>query len=447
MLINQDSFYYQPALDLGNTNQKTIIFMTKYLSAGILFFSVSIFFFNFPENDVATEMDKELISLKNLSEIPPEPGYDTYGFVDGEYEILEETIKRNENLYILLTRHDVSPQTIFKVQKMAAGEINLNRMMPGQKYRLYKDRDGIYAFVWHQTSTKYVTITLDDEITFEQDEIPVVRKMNAVGGVIVNSLYETVLNEGGSQFLGAELAEIFAWEIDFFSLRRGDHFKVIHEELYANDNYVGLGEVKAAEFQHRGTTHRAYYFDNGSRRGFFDKDGNSMQKALLKAPFQYNQRISSGFSQSRFHPILRERRPHHGTDYAAPTGTPILAVGDGVVTEAQRRGGNGNIVQIRHNGTYKSAYLHLNGFAGGVRKGATVKQGQVIGYVGSTGLATGPHLCYRLYVNERPVNSLSVDMPASESLDEEYLSEFLKIVENMDRKLDSLSLKESLAFK
>ncbi|MEX0649182.1 MAG: peptidoglycan DD-metalloendopeptidase family protein [Balneolaceae bacterium] len=420
--------------------------MTKYLSVGILFFSVSIFFFG-PENEeVATEMDKELISLKNLNEIPPIPARDTYGFIDGEYEILEETIKRNENLYILLNRHGISSQTIYEIQQKAEDGMNLHRMLPGQKYRMYKDDDGLFSFVWHQTPTRFVTIILDDEITLSLDEIPVITKINKVSGIIANSLYETVLNEGGSQFLGAELAEIFAWEIDFFSLRRGDHFKVIHEELYANDVYVGLGDIKAAEFQHRGTTHRAYYFDNGSRRGYFDKDGNSMQKALLKAPFQYNQRISSGFSQSRFHPILRERRPHHGTDYAAPTGTPILAVGDGVVTEAQRRGGNGNIVQIRHNGTYKTAYLHLNGFASGVRKGATVKQGQIIGYVGSTGLATGPHLCYRLYVNERPVNSLTVDMPASESLDEEYMDQFLNIAEQLDEQLESLSLSESLAF-
>lgn len=423
--------------------------MTKYLSVGIVFFSVSIFFFSFPEKEVATEMDKGLISLKNLNEIPPIPARDTYGFVDEEYEILEETIKRNENLYILLNRHGVSPQTIYNVQKKSAEEVNLNRMMPGQKYRIYKDKNDVSAFVWHPTPTKFVTITLEDEdnIDLKLDEIPIERKINGVAGVIATSLFETVLNEGGSQFLGAELAEIFAWEIDFFSLRRGDHFKVVHDELYANDNYVGLGEIHAAEFQHRGTTHRAYYFDNGERSGYFDEEGNSMQKALLKAPFEYNQRISSGFSQSRFHPILKERRPHHGTDYAAPTGTPILAVGDGVVTEAQRRGGNGNIVQIRHNGTYKTAYLHLNGFARGIKRGAKVEQGQVIGYVGSTGLATGPHLCYRMYVNERPVNSLTVDMPASESLDEEYMDEFLSEVERLNEMLEELSLKESLAFK
>jgi len=253
------------------------------------------------------------------------------------------------------------------------------------------------------------------------------------------------VGQGHSPYLGAELAAVFAWQVDFFSLRSGDHFKVIYEERYAGDEFVGIGDVKAAEFQHRGQTHRAFFLNSDERRGYFDENGNSLEKELLKAPFRYSQRISSSFSRSRFHPILRERRPHYGTDYAAPTGTPILAVGDGIVTEAQRRGGNGNIVQIRHNGSYRTAYLHLNGFAPGIRKGVQVEQGQVIGYVGQTGLATGPHLCYRMYVNDRPINSVTADLPASESLDESLMPELDRTINRYRGLLDNLQLIEKVA--
>ncbi len=269
--------------------------------------------------------------------------------------------------------------------------------------------------------------------------------LRETSGIIEHSLYETIMEQEESQLLGSKLANIYAWQIDFFSLRRGDHFKVVYEEQYAGEEYIGIGDVKAAEFQHQGTVYKAFYFDNSDRKGFFDEEGNSLEKALLKAPFQYNQRISSGFTNNRFHPILKRNRPHHGTDYAARVGTPILAVGDGVVTEARHRGGNGNIVQIRHNNTYKSAYLHMNGFASGVRRGANVEQGQVIGYVGQTGLATGPHLCYRLYINDKPVNSVKVDLPASESLDEKYMDDFLQNIQRYEDLLDQMNMMKSVA--
>lgn len=423
--------------------------MTKYLSAAAIVFSVTIVAFTYLSKESrVSNPDLELISLQNLSEIPPVPSEDKYGFLEnGDVEVVKGKIQQNESFYILMNRHGVSPQQIYQIQQQVKESINLNRMMPGQSYRIYKQDGRVLAFVWHQSRTQFATISMDERIEFREDSLPVERKTNYASGIISSSLYETVINRNSGQYLGSALADIFAWEIDFFSLRTGDHFKTIHEELYVDGEYIGLGEIKAAEFQHRGEVKRAYYFNNGTRRGYFDEDGNSLQKDLLKAPFRYSQRISSGFSQNRFHPILKERRPHHGTDYAAPTGTPILAVGDGVVIEAQRRAGNGNIIQIRHNSTYKTAYLHLNGFASGIKKGAAVTQGQVIGYVGSTGLATGPHLCYRIYVNDRPVNSQRVELPASDALDEEYMEEFFYVVKELEEKLNAISLSgDSMAF-
>lgn len=393
------------------------------------------------------DLEEDLINAQNFREIPPLPAKDSYGFtVEGEgIDVVEMAIRRNESLYIILRKHGVDPQTIYNIQQDASGKVNLNRMIPGQRYRIYKQDEEAIAMVWHQSKANYAVITWDDNISVETGSIPIIREETETAGVITSSLYETVNGAGVSQRLGVELADVFGWEIDFFTLRSGDHFKAIYENLYVGGEYLGIGDIQAAEFQHRGDTYRAYYFENDSRRGFFDAEGNSMQKELLKAPFRYNQRVSSGFSNNRFHPILKQRRPHHGTDYAAPTGTPIISVGEGVVTEAQKRGGNGNIVQIRHNNSYKTAYLHLNRFAAGIRPGASVEQGQVIGYVGQTGLATGPHLCYRLYVNERPVNSVRVELPAAESLDDEYMDEFLEIVRQYEDRLENLTFQKDYA--
>ncbi len=385
------------------------------------------------------------VTLETVNEIIPLPAKDRYGYERGIFEYQDYEVKRNESLYIIMRRYDISPQDIYKMQQKAEGVANLSRMVPGQQYRIYFKDDKPVSFIWHPELTQYVTVDWRDGLRIENGEIPVRFVTKEASGIIQSSLYESIVGQGHSHFLGSELAAVFAWQVDFFSLRNGDHFKVIYEERYAGDEFVGIGDVKAAEFQHRGQTHRAFFFNNDERRGYFDENGNSLEKDLLKAPFRYSQRISSSFSRSRFHPILRRNRPHYGTDYAAPTGTPILAVGDGIVTEAQRRGGNGNIVQIRHNGSYRTAYLHLNGFAPGIRKGVKVEQGQVIGYVGQTGLATGPHLCYRMYVNDQPINSVKADLPASDSLEEALMPELQRIIDRYQGLLENLQLAEKVA--
>lgn len=380
------------------------------------------------------------ISMEEIEEIVPVPARDDYGFIEGDYEKEAGTIKRNESLYLILRRYDISPQEIHHIQRAVSGHANLNRLRPGQSYNIYKNKNGeAIAMVWNISQLEYLVMNWEnEEIRIERDQLELISVEQTATGIIENSLYETLQDQGMSQMLGSAIAEIYAWEIDFFSLRSGDSFKVVYDELYVGDEFYSIGEVHAAEFIHQGNPYRAFRFDNGSVSGYFDENGDSMERELLKAPFEYNQRVSSGFSNNRFHPILRQRRPHHGVDYAARRGTPVIAVGDGVVTEARYRGGNGNIVQIRHNSVYKTAYLHLNGFASGIRSGARVEQGQVIGYVGATGLATGSHLCYRLYVNDRPVNSLTVDLPVSESLEEEYMDQFEDLVILYNRELDKL---------
>ena len=199
-----------------------------------------------------------------------------------------------------------------------------------------------------------------------------------------------------------------------------------------------VGKVLAASFTHKGDEYKAFYYDSGEHTGYFDEEGGALQKALLKAPFKYSQRISSGFSHNRFHPVLGKNMPHYGVDYAAPLGTPVLATGDGEVIESRYRGANGNIVKIKHNSVYTTAYLHLNGFASGIKKGVRVKQGQVIGYVGRTGRVTGVHLDYRIYVNDQPVNPLRVELPPTKSLTERDLDQFKLYIERYRFQLTQL---------
>jgi len=426
-----------------NQKRKTLILS----AAGAALLGAIIYFGGFIAVDSERVTEENFkITLESVNEIAPTPALDEYGFEKGMYNYEEFRVQRNESLYIILRRYDLTPQQIYQIQQEADGVANLNRIVPGQRYRIYYNSDEKpVSFVWQPNATRFVTVGWEDGYSVNREDVPIRYVTREASGIIQRSLYETIVGQGFSPYLGSELAKVFAWQVDFFALREGDHFKVIYEERYAGDQFVGVGDIKAAEFQHRGQIHTAYYFENSERRGYFDQEGNSLEKELLMAPFRYSQRISSGFSRNRFHPILRENRPHYGTDYAAPTGTPVLAVGDGVVTEARYRGGNGNIVQIRHNNTYRTAYLHLNGFASGIRQGTRVEQGQVIGYVGQTGLATGPHLCYRLYVNDRPVNSVNADLPASESLDEEYIPDLKRIVNRYKDLLEDLPLMEKVA--
>ncbi|HLR90048.1 MAG TPA: peptidoglycan DD-metalloendopeptidase family protein [Balneolaceae bacterium] len=409
----------------------------------LLLFFVVFSLFKLSSREVVIE-ESEPLSIENLNEIPPAPSSDRYGIQIADHQIIESTIKRNESLYIILSRHGVSPDTIHQIQLAARDKVNLTRMVPGQSYNIYKNADDtVSSFVWRNAPTEYTAIHLGDEIQIEQNTIPVETRMSAVSGSINSSLAASIMEQGVSQRLVVELANIYAWTIDFYGLRKGDQYKILYENRYIEDEYIGIGKIEAVEFVHRGEVKKAYYFDNGEQGGYYDEEGNSLRRAMMRVPFEYNPRISSSFSHSRMHPILNTRRPHYGTDYAAPTGTPILAAGDGVVTEAQYRGGNGNIVQIKHNSVYRTAYLHMSRFAPGIRPGVNVKQGQVIGYVGQTGLATGPHLCYRLYKNDTPVNSVTYDFPAHEGISDEHIADFLAEVERLDRMMDQILVTES----
>jgi murein DD-endopeptidase MepM/ murein hydrolase activator NlpD len=239
------------------------------------------------------------------------------------------------------------------------------------------------------------------------------------------------------------LVDVYAWQIDFFRIQKGDWFKVIYEEKLVDGQPVGVGKILAVQFKHEGRQFQAYYFDQGSGTDYFDEEGNSLRKAFLKAPLNFT-RISSRYTPRRFHPVQKRWKAHLGTDYAAPTGTPIQTVGDGVVVEAGYNSGNGNYVKVKHNGTYTTQYLHMSRIAKGMRKGAHVKQGQTIGFVGSTGLATGPHLCFRFWKNGKQVDALKVEIPPSEPIESEHLDTFNQVKERYAQRLATIELAEPM---
>lgn len=373
--------------------------------------------------------------------------YDDFGFRVDTAKVQDHKVLRNESLYLILDKFDFSAQEIYSATRQARDLIDFRSFKPGQRYRSYASLDSdqsLKRLVWQPNPLDYVVFDWQDSLQIYKSSKIVTTQTEAVSAEINSSLYETMVEEGLSPLLAYKLSEIYAWEIDFFSLRSGDSFKMVYEKKFIDDTFFEIGEIKAVEFIHRGETYPAFKYEDEHISGYFDKDGNSVQKALLKAPFKYSQRISSGFSRSRFHPVLKRRIPHYGVDYAAPHGTPVLSVGDGTVTEARYRGANGNIVKVRHNGTYETAYLHLSGFARGIKSGRSVKQGQVIGFVGKTGRVTGTHLDYRIYKNDRPVNPLTVDLPSSESIPDSSMEAFKEKRDRFMEKLGGPSQSETL---
>jgi murein DD-endopeptidase MepM/ murein hydrolase activator NlpD len=392
----------------------------------------------YPEKK-AQKVEKELTPEESDSTVSHT--YDNFGLKVDSLEVEQHNVKRNENFYLILDKFDFSSQEIYSVTQQARDLIDIQSIKPGQKYRTYASADSnaaIRHMVWQPNPIEYVVFDWQhDSLEIYKAARPLTKKTVHVSGTINNSLYQTVSNVDASPLLAYKMAEIFAWQINFFGLREGDSFNVLYDKQYIDDEFYGIGEIKAAEFTHRGDRYRAYQFNHSELSGYFTETGESVQKALLKAPFKYSQRISSHYSHNRYHPTLKKRMPHYGVDFAAPPGTPVLSVGDGTVTKAGYSGANGNMVKVTHNGTYRTAYLHLQGFANGIHSGAKVKQGQVIGFVGSTGRSTGPHLHYSLYKNDRPVNPRTIELPSSESIPDSLMTEFEKVRDSFDEQLET----------
>jgi murein DD-endopeptidase MepM/ murein hydrolase activator NlpD len=299
---------------------------------------------------------------------------------------------------------------------------DVRKIRAGKKYHLYTNDDSLNTIkylVYEKDKINFIVYDLCDSINIYNGEKEVKIIKETKTAIIKSSLYDALLENDASIELAIELSKIFAWQIDFYHLQKGDNFKVIYEEEFVDSQMVGIGKVLGAYFNNYGKEYFAIPFVQDSVYQYFDEDGNSLRKEFLKSPMEFA-RISSRYSSRRLHPILKVYRPHTGVDYAAPTGTPIRTVGDGKVIAAAYTSSNGNYIKIKHNSVYTTAYR----FGKGIKKGTTVKQGQVIGYVGRTGLATGPHLHFMFYMNGSYVNPLKIEIPPSHPIKEELRNNF-----------------------
>lgn len=341
-------------------------------------------------------------------------------------------VRAGETLGGILNRVGASRRQVTGVTQLPRNEFDVRSIREGKTYYVFYQADtaGVEHpcyFVYVPSVTQATVLHLTDFIHVEHHVKPTVHHSRSAEVVIESSLWNAMVSNDLPVELALELSDIYAWTIDFFGLQKGDSIRVFYDELYVDTTRIGIGRIYAADFYHARRWQEAFWFEDGNIHNYFDADGNSLRKAFLKAPLNYK-RISSRFTYARKHPIYKIVRPHTGVDYAAPAGTPVVTIGDGVVTMRQYKGGGGNTVKIKHNSTYTTAYLHLSKFANGLQVGQHVKQGQVIGYVGSTGSSTGPHLDFRVWKNGTPIDPLKMVSPPAEPIPAQYRDTFRHVV-------------------
>jgi murein DD-endopeptidase MepM/ murein hydrolase activator NlpD len=333
--------------------------------------------------------------------------------------VTEGVIHRGKTLSESLRAQGVSPQVVNQIAKGLTGHFNFRHAQPGHGYRLVQDGEGgIVEFRYRTSVTDGFTLTRDgDRFDVSLDETQLEPRNTRIAGIITSTLYQSITNLGEEGQLARDFSDVFAWDIDFQrEVQPGDAYQILYERLYrtvgGRDVYVRPGRILAARFQGRSGDHTAVYFEPGTGKGgYYRGDGSSVEGMFLMAPMRHG-RITSNYNPARRHPILKVTRPHRGIDYAASTGTPVWSVANGTVIYRGWQGGNGNFVQIRHDNGYVSSYAHLSRFAKGLAVGARVGQKQVIGYVGQTGLATGPHVCFRIQQDGKYVDPARLRMPS-----------------------------------
>jgi murein DD-endopeptidase MepM/ murein hydrolase activator NlpD len=376
-----------------------------------------------------------------------EPVKDTiilYGIDATNYDVVDDVVKDGETLSNILTNFNVSQGTINSIAENSKNTFDVRKLRAGADYSIFLSNDTIpvaHYMVYQIDKIKYVVYSFKDSVYSQLVQRPTDTVLKVSSGVITTSLWNAVIDCGISPKLTDELSKIYAWTVDFFGIQKDDSFKMLYEEILVDDTVVvDCGRILAAELTNVGKTYKSYYFDYKDNKGYFDEKGASMKKQFLKAPLEYT-RISSRFSNARMHPIYKVVRPHHGVDYAAPAGTPVHTIGNGtVIAKGYDKKGGGNYVKIKHNDTYTTVYMHLKGFAKDIAVGTRVKQGQLIGFVGSTGAATGPHLDFRVYKKGVAIDPLSMIPEPADPISKKDMLEFEKIVKQYSSILDDVPI-------
>jgi len=364
---------------------------------------------------------------------PIEPKYE-YGILTDSFNLIKAIVKEGQTLGEILYANHINHGQIAEIVEKSKGIFDFRRVNTGKEYTIICSKDSTEKanyFIYRENATNYIVFDLTNGVDVYRGEKEIVTKLKMSYGKINSSLSESVDDLSISPRVSIKLAEIYAWTIDFFKIQKGDAFNVYYENNYIDGEYIGIGRILAAEFTHKNQKFYAFYYKENDNYGeYFDEQGRTLRKAFLKAPLDFY-RISSRFSRNRKHPVTGQWKGHFGTDYAAPKGTPIMTTANGTIQTASYSRNNGNFVKVRHNGTYTTQYLHMSKIKPGIKKGVYVEQGETIGYVGSTGLATGPHVCYRFWKNGRQVDPYRQKLPPGDPIKEKNKEDYLIIKDSL----------------
>ncbi|WP_298754187.1 M23 family metallopeptidase [uncultured Psychroserpens sp.] len=402
---------------------------------------ICIGFFSCKEDEKKPELDQ----LQTYVE--PEP-LKEFGLVLDNYIVKRDTIKKGDSFGEILERNHIGYPRIFNIAEKIKDSFDIGKLKIGKPYTLFCAKDSLQTpecFIYQPNSIDYVVIKMTDSVVAYKGKKPITIVQKEASGVVMNNLSETMEAQGLPYQLINDMSDIYAWTIDFFRLQKGDRFKIVYNQRFIEDTiYAGIESIDAAYFEHKSEPFYAFNFQVDSMKqisDYFDENTKSLRRTFLKAPVQFS-RISSRYNLNRRIKYYGYKlRPHRGTDFAAPIGTPILATANGTVTESTRRGGNGKFVKIKHNGTYSTQYLHMK--AQNVRKGDFVKQGDVIGWVGMTGNTGGPHVCYRFWKNGKQVDPFREKLPAAESIPDSLKANYTEFIKPLKSQLDNIPFEDN----
>jgi murein DD-endopeptidase MepM/ murein hydrolase activator NlpD len=399
----------------------------------ILLLCVLVFFSCTKKDEVWSEVKTKTISKKK-----------EFGFTYSDFNVVHDTLKSGDTFGSIIQKQNIGDKKVFELVEQIKDSFDVRSIRNNKPYTLLRSKNKtkeLLVFVYQPDALHYYVVDLRDSIAKAYKKTkPITIKRRTIGGVLKSSLSETLESANVEGGLASRIAKIYAWSIDFFKLKRGDRFAITFTERYINDSiYDGVDSLEASFFEYKGKIIYAFPFvanPSSNRIEYYDEEGKGLKNFFLKTPIKFS-RLSSRFSASRFHPVQLTWKAHKGTDYAAPHGTPITTTASGVVEQTGYTAGNGNFVKVKHNGTYSTQYLHMSRIL--VRRGQRVTQGQPIGLVGSTGLATGPHVCYRFWKNGVQVDPLRLKLPNGEPLTGATKDRFFKQITPLKFELDSIA--------
>lgn len=366
-----------------------------------------------------------------------------FGFNFSDFNVVQDTVKKGDTFGTIINGQNIGDRKIYEIVNDIKDTFDVRVIRPDKAFTMLRSKDKtnkLQVFVYEPNDLMYYVFDLRDSAVVAYKKVrPVTYKRKLITGVLKGSLSETLSNSGVDANLASQITKIYSWSIDFFKLKKGDRFGIAFNERYINDSiYNGVSNIEGAFFEYKGKIMYAFPFVQNQASGkvdYYDEDGKTMKNLFLKSPIKFS-RITSRFTMNRFHPVQHRWKAHKGTDYAAPTGTPIMTTATGVVEATGYTAGNGNFVKVRHNGTYSTQYLHMSKIL--VRRGQHVNQGDVIGRVGSTGLASGPHVCYRFWKNGVQVDALKLKLPTGTPMESRNKARFMSAIEPLKRELDSI---------